>query len=624
MKKTIACLALQGLLAGILLSLVENGLLIDYVRTGYRALFLLAVLVGGALFSLLIVPFGVFLFLAVKRFLKKPEDGVLPAVLTSVLFVVLLTGVHYRWFLAHTGFLSPAGIAFSLALILCMFPAFFLISVLVRYVVRPVRPVFRAVIIAAFLLFIYRPYLTAGWKAPPPRADLPNFLVISFDTLRADHVGCYGYKGDETETIDALAAAGMLFERAYTPMPRTNPAHNAIMTGLHPRSVGVVTNFNRREDKYPILARSLKELGYRTAAFVSGGTMKGYHSGLEKGFDVYGDAFSFLDVLDRSLVVPIAHRAPLLTVPRFERRAAPLTSEALAWLKGSYRRPFFLFVHYYDPHHDYVPPAEYVERIGLIDKGEDIEKLNREWFNDLCKFKKAGSETVEKITALYDAEIAYADSQLARLMRFLDEKRLGENTYVIFLSDHGEGLYDHDDCVHGYNLHEEQVRVPLIVAGPGVAAGARSGAPVQLIDIFPTVLSLLNEDVPPGLPGESLKDVLSGEGAPGRENIFMETVYLERGVGKGKNRPVDRAPVVGGVTERYKYMFRRRGGREAFYDLREDPRELEALDQEQAAGAGELADVVHLWDRETEVLKLKESRMSPEMAKKLRALGYIK
>ncbi|MEW5946242.1 MAG: sulfatase [bacterium] len=624
MLETFKRTALAGAAAGALLSLVECALLNpSSLPTGSVSLFFLAVLLAAALYSAFIIPFALALLSAAAPFSPKhTAQRAAPAAVTSALFLYLFIVVHARWFLGGTPFFSIKSIAASLALIACALPVFFAVSFLFRRVAAHFRPLPLALIAAALVLFLYRHLLPLdAFTKPAAPPDSPNFLLVSFDTTRADHLGCYGCENARTETVDSLAARGTLFRRAYTTVPATGPAHNSLMTGLHPRTLGVVRNGIPRPDSFPNLPGELRKLGYSTAAFVSGFTMKSYTSGLHKGFDLYADAFSFLDVLDRTLAAPMLDLAGLYA-HLDERPAALVTSAALRWLERRHRRPFFLFVHYFDPHELYIPPPEYLKRIPSVRENENLEKFLREWMVRITN-KTADRAMIEKVTALYDAEIAYADDELARLMKFVDDNSLRDNTYVIFLSDHGEGLDDHDQYSHGHRLYDEQVRIPLIVAGPGVPRGAVSGDLAMITDVFPTVLSILNRNVPPGLHGTSLKDALF-DGAPlQRDTAHFETAYEYISPLRDEYEPLDLPLMTGAADKRRKFILHRSGARE-LYDLAADPGELLNLFSPDDPVSADLARRTRLWDTRTAVAAPATKPLSAEAAQRLRALGYIK
>jgi arylsulfatase A-like enzyme/Tfp pilus assembly protein PilF len=259
----------------------------------------------------------------------------------------------------------------------------------------------------------------------------PNIVLITIDTLRADHVGAYGASPGATPALDALASEGLRFENAISPVPLTRPAHASLFTGLYPQEHGIRDNLpSKLDSSTPTLATRLEAAGYETAAFV-GSFLLGRGSGFERGFGVFGDG-SASGTGDR-----IGAKA--------ERRAEDVAAEALDYLANA-RPPFFLWVHFYDPHAPYDPPGEFAG------KG-------------------------------YAGEIAYADSHVGRLVTALRARGLLDSTLLVATADHGEGLGDHGEDEHGVLVYEETLRVPLIAHGPGIAAGRVEREPMSLVDV---------------------------------------------------------------------------------------------------------------------------------------------
>ncbi len=264
-------------------------------------------------------------------------------------------------------------------------------------------------------------------------------LLVSIDTLRADHVGCYGDAGAATANLDAIAAAGVRFETAISPAPLTLPSHTTLLSGLEPPHHGVRQNgVHRVPADLALLAERFRAAGWATGAAVGSSVLAG-KTGIAQGFDFFDDRIS--GNLANTLV---------------QRRAADVAEAALGWL-GSAPRPFFLFVHFYDPHASYEPPPPWDERF-------------------------AGR--------LYDGEIAYADDQLGRLLAWLTASGELERTLVVATADHGESLGEHHEQSHGHTLYDATQRVPLLVRGPFVPAGRVVAGVVRLSDVAPTLAAL--------------------------------------------------------------------------------------------------------------------------------------
>lgn len=301
------------------------------------------------------------------------------------------------------------------------------------------------------------------WPRGPRR---PNVLLITLDTTRADRLGCYGHAEARTPTLDEIASSGAMFRRAYAPAPLTLPSHTTMMTGLYPPEHGVRTNGKGRlHAEVPTLAETLKASGYRTGAFV-GAFVLDSKFGLDQGFDKYDDDLS----QSRRTEDPL-HR---------ERPGNAVVDRALAWLGADADEPFCCWVHLYDPHFPYLPHQEVF----------DTEFEQRP----------------------YDGEIAFVDRQIARLQDHLKENGLDEDTLVIVVGDHGEGLGEHQEAMHGYMLYNSTLHVPWLMAWPGrLAPKIEVDNAVSLVDLLPTCLELLEVPAPEGVTGLSLAGAFRGE-----------------------------------------------------------------------------------------------------------------
>ena len=334
-----------------------------------------------------------------------------------------------------------------------------------------------------------------GGAAPATAGTDQNVLLVTIDTIRTDRLSCYGSKLVPTPRIDALAAKGALFERAFAHAPLTLPSHTTILLGLTPLAHGVnESNKSIVPGKFVTLAELLKKNGYATAAFVSAFPLDS-RFGLTRGFDVYDDAYP---------ARPIAGEA------YSERPAGKTVAAALRWLAGR-KGKWFCWVHLWDPHAPYAPPEPYASR-----------------------FK----------TDPYSGEVAYVDAELGRL---LDEVAKGEglgNTLVVLTGDHGEALGEHGEMGHGYFAYNTTIRIPLIIDGPGTKP-LRVKEMVSHVDIFPTICEVLGLDPPPSLQGESLAPFLRGKTVKARP-IYFES--LEANLNRGW------APIRGIIAEGKKFI----------------------------------------------------------------------
>lgn len=349
--------------------------------------------------------------------------------------------------------------------------------------------------------------------------------MVTLDTVRPDHLGCYGSAKARTPVLDSLSAGGVRFTHAVTPVPLTLPAHTSMLSGRSPARHTVHTNGTRVVAPAEILLPELlRDGGYRTAAFVSALVLQ-RRLGLDQGFDVYDDS---------------VHRIQA-EIPVFvsERKADETTDAALEWFSGiEERRNAFAWVHYYDAHAEYEPPAPY----------------NR-LFAD----------------SPYDGEIAFVDAQLGRLIEGLRARGRWDNTLLVVASDHGEGLEEHGETSHGMLLYESTMRVALLVSHPLARAGGEAGRawrgrvvddPVRLVDLAPTLLELAGAPVPPVMEGASLVALVTGEGAAPGGSLYGDAYQAWEDYGWARLFTVR--------DRRWKYIH---GSREELYDLENDPRE---------------------------------------------------
>lgn len=434
--------------------------------------------------------------------------------------------------------------------------------------------------------------LLAGCGAPEGQEPPRSLLLVVVDTLRADHTSAYGYARDTTPQLARLAAEGARVETAYAPSATTGPSHAALFTGRHPRSVGVRRNAVPLPDGVATLAERLTDAGLETAGIVSSFVLH-RRFGFDRGFAAWDDRF------DRQRAT-VRHRRfeGHALEEGFDRRASDTTDRALRWLARARGRPYFLFVHYFDPHEPYVPPAPYAGRFAA----------------------EPDASLRAQAAALYDGEVAYTDAELGRLLAGLDKLGLDGETLVVVTADHGEGLFDHGHLFHDVFLYEEAVRVPLVLRGPGVKAGRVLPGPVTLLDLFPTLLELLGLSAPAGLPGRSFAAALAG----GPPSGAARAIVLERRVFTSER--VGTIPVRGeklAVREgRWKYIEAPEEERRELYDLESDPRERVNLAEREPARAAALAERLARWRRDTPAAPPAAS-VSPEDAERLEALGYV-
>jgi arylsulfatase A-like enzyme len=353
----------------------------------------------------------------------------------------------------------------------------------------------------------------------------PDVVLVVVDTLRADHLGAYGYRRPTSPRIDALASRGTLFEKAWSTAPWTLPSVMSIVTSRYPSSHRVENDGLKLAASIPTLAETMRAAGYATGAFVAH-VYVGRQFGFDRGFDAFDD---------------FGVGAPgYRPEARMEPTADRVTAAAAEWVRAQGSRPLFLLVHYFDPHWPYDPPEKYramfpSDYAGPLDAGYDA----------ISRFKDPLVAMPEEyrrfLVDRYDGEIRFVDDEIGRLTEALEKAGRGSRAFVIVTGDHGEEFKEHGSIGHGRQLYEEVIRVPLIIAGPpggGLEGGADAAArrvatPVSGIDLFPTVLDLAGiGQAPPGLQGTSLAPLARAaatghEGTPpGDRPLVSETARL--------------------------------------------------------------------------------------------------
>jgi arylsulfatase A-like enzyme/Tfp pilus assembly protein PilF len=400
-----------------------------------------------------------------------------------------------------------------------------------------------------------------GWRwTTAPSVHRGPIVLISIDTLRADHLPAYGYKQVSTPVIDGLAAEGVLFESAWAHSPQTFPSHASIFTGRLPFEHGIRDNlgFTLKAGE-ATLAEMLKHRGYSAGGFASAYVLRA-ETGIGRGFDTW----------DARLPVS----SPEVAIGEVQRDGSDTVAAAAAWVNAQTSSQFFLFLHLYEPHTPYSPPARFRQ------------------------YKP------------YDGEIAYDDELVGRLFAALKEKGLYDPALVILLSDHGEGLGDHGEQEHGLFLYRETTQVPLIVKLPGQRqSGRRVGAPVQHIDLVPTILDAVGAARPAGLRGRSLGPLLSGGAIP-EQGIYAEALYARFHFAWSELYSL--------TDSRYRLI---RAPRDELYDSQQD-----AGERANVAAARESTRVAmrQALEKLMAGARIDEpAQVTPEDRERLKALGYV-
>ncbi|HUT01304.1 MAG TPA: sulfatase [Phycisphaerae bacterium] len=466
--------------------------------------------------------------------------------------------------------------------------------------------------LASFLPFLVCP--SRVLNGAPAR---PNILFIMIDTLRSDHVACYGYSKPTTPNLDRLAREGVRFATFRSASPWTMPSLMTMFSSLHPTVHGA-TNYQRRASlKVPTLAERLKRLGYaRTVGIVGNPTVNSRY-GFAQGFDVYDDYTIFF-----------AHELGVFDAAGAERPRSvvdSVTSQTVTrmgaeWLtKHRTESPWFLFLLYFDPHSAYVPPPPWHRK---FDPHPDAPGRNRAVQASDLMGKKVAPDRLEHVVALYDGEIGYTDHCIGALLARLDALGLRDDTLVVVVSDHGEEFLDHGGFLHGRSLYEELTRAVLLLRCPGrLPAGKVVSVPAAHLDLTPTLLECVGEKPDPECQGVSrLPQMLGAES--GRPAADPEPCFLE-----GATKESLRAVILG----RHKLIRDVESGQEELYDLDADPGERNNTAVKQPDVCAKLRGVLksHV-DQCSEAAKryqIEGEGARPQLTRRdietLRALGYL-
>src|SRR5450755_4050486 len=416
-----------------------------------------------------------------------------------------------------------------------------------------------------FLLIVSFLVVCSGLLAEVKPA--PNVVVITIDTLRADHLGCYGDKAIRTPNIDALASKGARFERAYTPVPVTLPAHTVIFTGTYPMHSGMHDfSGNKLNPGQDTLASVLKQHGYVTGAVI-GSAVLDSRFGLNQGFDFYYDHFDFNRLQESNL-------------EEMERPGNVVADVALDWLRKNRNNKFFLWMHLYDPHYPYRPPAPYSD-----------------------EYKEHP----------YDGEIAFADAQVGRLVTFLKANGLYRNTILVLSGDHGESLGEHGEQHHGFFVYNATLHVPVIIRLPGNSTPRVVPDLVSLADLMPTVLQALKFDVPSQVQGFNLLPLMGVKRQEEARSLYAETYLPRLHFNWSELRAVE--------TDKYHFID---APKPELYDLSKDPGETQNLYAQKAAVSDELrARLTALVSQFTAGPELaQKTGLDPALMERLKSLGY--
>jgi arylsulfatase A-like enzyme len=386
--------------------------------------------------------------------------------------------------------------------------------------------------------------------------------MIAVDSLRPDHLGCYGYGRPTSPAIDGLAARGVLFEHALGQASWTTPSFGTVFTSLYPSQHGALTVNDMLSRGVRTLAEMLRERGYATCGIANAPALSSDY-GFDRGFDSY-------DVAEPET-----------------RDAEATTGDALKWLDANGRRPFFLFVHYFDVHLPYSPKPPY-DRLfdqgysGSLGNAFDVDAYAGRRDDLLALMRQWSPADWDHVRALYDGEISFTDQAIQAFLKGLDERRLEEKTLIVFVSDHGQEFFEHGAYGHGHSLHGEILRVPLILSLPGrLPGGRRVTEQVRLLDVTPTILDVLGAGQAPEFEGVSLLPLARGEHGEGGvagsgsaagspDAVLPPGAAFAEGVRLGGEK---KALTTSGI----KVIHDVESGRTSVFDLRLDPGEAQDL-----------------------------------------------
>jgi len=433
-----------------------------------------------------------------------------------------------------------------------------------------------------------------------PSGPVDNVVLIIVDTLAARHLGVYGAANSPSPNIDSFARSSTVFEKAYSPSSWTKPAVASIFTGVMPsvhdvRSIDIDLN-----EDHPTLATRLKNIKIQSAGFISH-TFISPEMGYGQGFDRYET---------------LPFRGNVHDVVSSKK----ITDLGIDWLKENVttsKKPFFLFLHYFDPHNNYQHHESFDRSSwynGEIKPGMDIRDIRN-------RIPEMNDDDIKYIRDLYDEEIAFTDEQIGRFLKFLKDMNLSDRTLVVLTADHGEEFLNHGAIGHSRTLYDELIHVPLIVRLPAKGQARRVEANVTTLDILPTVMDLFGIDKDPQLQGVSLKETLIDSNAtPPARDIISEVDFRSRFIKSNK---------IAAIRGDYKLVLDKPTSTFELFNLKSDPREIEnivSVDTVRVAEMGKvITDYKDKYQQNDEALfkRKKKIESTPEEVEQLESLGYL-
>ncbi len=510
---------------------------------------------------------------------------------------------------------------------------FLLLALLLYPILRKLNTVFAKIFPAFMFLATVLIFLSVLYAWIPSyrflatkknRSNEMNFVLITLDTTRADHLGCYGYSKNTTPFLDSLAQKGILFENAYANATWTLPSHASLFTGLMPSVHGVGYSNFFVSPSVKTIAESLQQKGYTSAAFIGGPFLVSAFN-INQGFDFYDEHLDPHSELKRLTLFRLISKLTGKSLWHIDgqRHGAEINQEVSSYLKWAVnRQPFFLFVNYFDAHEPYDPPQEIRDQMQIQStmKGNiRFYPLNKQ--NGIACHadgKPLSENEFEQLRDLYDGELRYQDQQLQALWKLLEEQGIASKTILIIVSDHGETIGEHQFLDHGHNLYQEQVHVPLLFYNSGLFSGGRKiTEKVQLIDVYPTLLQFVGLKPDSGIQGHSLIPGLRSNQFPSRPVLSEIDIdsHPRFAAFKRSQRMI--------MEDSMKYVDSSNRDNHLF-DLQTDPAEMVNLQKDRAEDAERLRKKSNELFRALEILKHKGSgELDDETREKLKALGYI-
>ncbi len=448
----------------------------------------------------------------------------------------------------------------------------------------------------------------------PPKADSdkPDIILISIDSLRPDHLGCYGYRQPTSPTIDGLAGGGVRFENAISTTSWTLPAHAALFTGLYDSAHGLVDNGQRLAENHVTLAEVLDQAGYQTAGFF-GGPYLHPAFGVGQGFQTYESCMTKVadnasdNAVRRESRNPVSASHADITGPRTLKKFKH-------WLAAKAdERPMFVFLHFWDVHYDYIPPKKYIEMFDPDYKGQ-LSSVN--FMRNPAIHRSMAPRDLQHVLALYDGEIRFTDDILGQILTELERSGRGQQALIVVTSDHGEEFFEHGNKGHQRTLFDEVIKVPLIFSWAGhLREGAVVPDQVRLIDVMPTILALAGVKSKTKTQGRDISELLRGD------SLSEQSALCELLVNRGQLRALR--------TNRMKALKNRRTSLQGYFDLQRDPTEQRTITRLNEASEGLLKELdevrresLNLYTHLTRG-QSQEMQLSEEMRQRLRSLGYI-